>query len=179
MSEPGHWFESNPLWFKTAVFYEIHTRAFFDGNDDGSGDFRGLQQKLDYLQWLGIDCIWMLPFYPSPLRDGGYDIADFYGINADYGTVEDFRIFVEAEAVEPEVEPETEDLEHRLLDLGALVVQIRLVAEEAVPVVLAANRIVRPVRGLRVDEDDPRVLVALGRVRPDIPVALRARRVRA
>ncbi|MBA3428805.1 MAG: trehalose synthase, partial [Actinobacteria bacterium] len=73
MSEPGNWFESNPQWFKTAVFYEIHTRAFFDGNDDGSGDFRGLQQKLDYLQWLGIDCIWLLPFYPSPLRDGGYD----------------------------------------------------------------------------------------------------------
>ncbi|HUQ22450.1 MAG TPA: alpha-amylase family glycosyl hydrolase, partial [Gaiellaceae bacterium] len=96
MSEPGHWFESNPLWFKTAVFYEIHTRAFFDGNDDGSGDFRGLQQKLDYLQWLGIDCIWLLPFYPSPLRDGGYDIADFYGINPDYGTVEDFRTFVSA-----------------------------------------------------------------------------------
>ncbi len=94
--QPVHWFESNPNWFKTAVFYEIHTRAFFDGNDDGSGDFRGLQQKLDYLQWLGIDCIWMLPFYPSPLRDGGYDIADFYGINPDYGTVEDFRAFVEA-----------------------------------------------------------------------------------
>jgi maltose alpha-D-glucosyltransferase/alpha-amylase len=96
VSEPGHWFESNPLWFKTAVFYEIHTRAFFDGNDDGSGDFRGLQQKLDYLQWLGIDCIWLLPFYPSPLRDGGYDIADFYGVNPDYGTVEDFRAFVAA-----------------------------------------------------------------------------------
>ena len=96
VSEPGHWFESNPLWFKTAVFYEIHTRAFFDGNDDGSGDFRGLMQKLDYLQWLGIDCIWLLPFFPSPLKDGGYDIADFYGINPDYGTVEDFRVFVEA-----------------------------------------------------------------------------------
>jgi maltose alpha-D-glucosyltransferase / alpha-amylase len=95
--EPAvHWFESNPLWFKTAVFYEIHTRAFFDGNDDGSGDFRGLQAKLDYLQWLGIDCIWLLPFYPSPLKDGGYDIADFYGINPDYGVVEDFRAFVEA-----------------------------------------------------------------------------------
>jgi maltose alpha-D-glucosyltransferase/alpha-amylase len=96
LSEPGHWFESNPLWFKTAVFYEIHTRAFFDGNDDGSGDFRGLMQKLDYLQWLGIDCIWLLPFYPSPLKDGGYDIADFYEINPDYGTVEDFRSFVDA-----------------------------------------------------------------------------------
>jgi maltose alpha-D-glucosyltransferase/alpha-amylase len=95
MSEPGHWFESNPLWFKTAVFYEIHIRAFFDHNDDGSGDFRGLEAKLDYLQWLGVDCIWLLPFYPSPLRDGGYDIADYFGVNGDYGTVEDFRSFVE------------------------------------------------------------------------------------
>jgi maltose alpha-D-glucosyltransferase / alpha-amylase len=91
-----HWFERQPLWFKTAVFYEIHTRAFFDSTDDGSGDFRGLTQKLDYLQWLGIDCIWLLPFYPSPLRDGGYDIADFYGVHPDYGTLEDFRLFVEA-----------------------------------------------------------------------------------
>src|SRR5688572_3079005 len=96
MSEPGHWFESNPLWFKTAVFYEIHTRAFFDGNDDGSGDLRGLQQKLDYLQWLGIDCISLRTFYTSPLRDGGNDMDDFYGINPDDGTVEDFRAFVEA-----------------------------------------------------------------------------------
>jgi maltose alpha-D-glucosyltransferase/alpha-amylase len=89
-----HWFEEQPLWFKTAVFYELHTRAFFDSSDDGSGDFRGLAQKLDYLQWLGIDCIWLLPFYPSPLRDGGYDIADFYGVHPDYGTLEDFRSFV-------------------------------------------------------------------------------------
>jgi maltose alpha-D-glucosyltransferase/alpha-amylase len=96
VSEPGHWFERDPLWFKTAVFYEIHIRGFFDGNDDGSGDFRGLIDKLDYLQWLGIDCIWLLPMYPSPLRDGGYDIADFFAIHPDYGTVEDFRAFVEA-----------------------------------------------------------------------------------
>jgi maltose alpha-D-glucosyltransferase/alpha-amylase len=96
MSEPGHWFEQDPLWFKHAVFYEIHIRGFFDGNDDGSGDFRGLTEKLDYLQWLGIDCIWLLPMYPSPLRDGGYDIADFFGIHPDYGTVEDFKSFVEA-----------------------------------------------------------------------------------
>ncbi len=61
------WFESDPLWFKTAVFYEIHVRGFFDGNGDGSGDFRGLTEKLDYLEWLGIDCIWLLPMYPSPL----------------------------------------------------------------------------------------------------------------
>ncbi|HZQ65549.1 MAG TPA: maltose alpha-D-glucosyltransferase [Gaiellaceae bacterium] len=96
MSEPGHWFAQNPLWFKHAVFYEIHIRGFFDGNDDGSGDFKGLTEKLDYLQWLGIDCIWLLPMYPSPLRDGGYDIADFFGIHPDYGTVDDFKAFVEA-----------------------------------------------------------------------------------
>jgi maltose alpha-D-glucosyltransferase/alpha-amylase len=96
MSEPGAWFESDPLWFKRAVFYEIHIRGFFDGNDDGAGDFRGLSDKLDYLQWLGIDCIWLLPMYASPLRDGGYDIADFFTIHPDYGSVEDFRLFVEA-----------------------------------------------------------------------------------
>jgi maltose alpha-D-glucosyltransferase / alpha-amylase len=94
--QPGHWFESNPLWFKTAVFYEIHIRGFFDGNDDGSGDFRGLIEKLDYLQWLGVDCIWLLPMYASPLRDGGYDISDYEAIHPDYGNVEDFRAFVEA-----------------------------------------------------------------------------------
>jgi maltose alpha-D-glucosyltransferase/alpha-amylase len=95
VSEAGHWFESDPLWFKHAVFYEIHTRAFFDGNDDGSGDLRGVTEKLDYLQWLGIDCIWLLPLYPSPLRDGGYDIADFNNVHQDYGNVEDFRQLVE------------------------------------------------------------------------------------
>ena len=83
---------TDPLWFKRAIFYEIHIRGFFDGNDDGSGDFRGLTEKLDYLQWLGIDCIWLLPFYDSPLRDGGYDISDYRGINPEYGT--------EAEAID-------------------------------------------------------------------------------
>jgi maltose alpha-D-glucosyltransferase/alpha-amylase len=96
VSEAGHWFESDPLWFKHAVFYEIHVRGFFDANADGMGDLRGVAEKLDYLEWLGIDCIWLLPMYPSPLRDGGYDIADFYDIHPDYGTVEDFRAFVEA-----------------------------------------------------------------------------------
>ena len=95
MSEPGHWFEREPLWFKTAVFYEIHLRGFFDGNDDGSGDFRGLTDKLDYLQEIGIDCIWLLPCFPSPLRDGGYDIADFFAIHPDYGTLDDFRLFID------------------------------------------------------------------------------------
>jgi maltose alpha-D-glucosyltransferase/alpha-amylase len=94
--EPGHWFEREPLWFKTAVFYEIHIRGFFDGNGDGSGDFRGLIEKLDYLQWLGIDCIWLLPMYRSPLRDGGYDISDFFAIHKDYGVVEDVRACIEA-----------------------------------------------------------------------------------
>ncbi len=96
MPEPGKWFESDPLWFKRAVFYEIHIRGFFDGNDDGSGDFRGLTEKLDYLQWLGVDCIWLLPMYASPLRDGGYDISDFFSVHPDYGTIEDVRTFVEA-----------------------------------------------------------------------------------
>ena len=96
MSETGNWFESDPLWFKHAVFYEIHVRGFFDGNGDGMGDLQGLAAKLDYLEWLGIDCIWLLPMYPSPLRDGGYDIADFYDIHPDYGSVEDFRALVDA-----------------------------------------------------------------------------------
>ena len=92
----NRWFESEPLWFKTAVFYEIHLRGFFDGNGDGSGDFRGLTEKLDYLQWLGVDCIWLLPMYESPLRDGGYDIADFYKVHPDYGTMEDVKAFIDA-----------------------------------------------------------------------------------
>ena len=95
MTDPANWFERDPLWFKKAVFYEIHLRGFYDGNDDGSGDFRGLAEKLDYLQWLGVDCLWLLPAFPSPLRDGGYDIADFFGIHPDYGNIEDFTYFVD------------------------------------------------------------------------------------
>jgi maltose alpha-D-glucosyltransferase / alpha-amylase len=93
--QPEHWFEAEPLWFKTAVFYEIHIRGFYDGDGDGSGDFRGLTEKLDYLQWLGVDCIWLLPMYQSPLRDGGYDIADFFAIHEDYGVLEDVRRFID------------------------------------------------------------------------------------
>jgi maltose alpha-D-glucosyltransferase / alpha-amylase len=95
VSDPGHWFERDPRWFKTAVFYEIHLRGFYDGNDDGSGDFRGLTDKLDYLQEIGIDCIWLLPCYPSPLRDGGYDISDFFDVHPDYGTLDDFKFFID------------------------------------------------------------------------------------
>jgi maltose alpha-D-glucosyltransferase / alpha-amylase len=93
--EPTRWFESDPSWFKRAVFYEIHIRGFSDGNDDGIGDFLGLTDRLDYLQWLGIDCIWLLPFYASPLRDGGYDISDYYSVHPDYGTTEHFAAFIE------------------------------------------------------------------------------------
>jgi maltose alpha-D-glucosyltransferase/alpha-amylase len=90
------WFEAEPLWFKRAVFYEIHVRGFNDATGDGIGDFRGLTEKLDYLQWLGIDCIWLLPFYESPLRDGGYDISDFTKVHPDYGTVDDVQELIDA-----------------------------------------------------------------------------------
>lgn len=81
-------------WYKDAIIYELHVRAFQDGNNDGIGDFQGLTQRLDYLQDLGIDCIWLLPFYPSPLRDDGYDIADYYNVHPDYGTLKDFKLFL-------------------------------------------------------------------------------------
>jgi maltose alpha-D-glucosyltransferase / alpha-amylase len=85
----------DPDWYKTAVFYEVYVRSFFDSNADGFGDFRGMIDKLDYFEWLGVDCIWMLPFYQSPLRDGGYDISDFYSILPEYGNLNDFMEFVE------------------------------------------------------------------------------------
>lgn len=84
------------LWYKDAIFYELSIRAFCDSNSDGIGDFRGATQKLDYLRDLGITCIWLLPFYPSPLKDDGYDIADYYGVHADYGTVADCQAFIAA-----------------------------------------------------------------------------------
>jgi maltose alpha-D-glucosyltransferase/alpha-amylase len=87
---------SDPLWYKDAVFYELYVRGFYDANADGIGDFRGLTEKLDYLEWLGINCIWLLPMYPSPLRDGGYDISDYHSILPEYGTLEDFRNFLNA-----------------------------------------------------------------------------------
>ena len=86
---------ANPQWYKTAVFYELYVRSFYDSNADGFGDFKGLLQKLDYLEWLGVDCLWLLPFFQSPLRDGGYDISDFYGILPEYGTLNDFMEFLD------------------------------------------------------------------------------------
>lgn len=83
------------LWYKNLVFYEVHTRAFFDSNNDGIGDLRGLTRKLDYLKHLGVDCIWLLPIYPSPLKDDGYDISDFYNVHPDLGTLDDFKTLVE------------------------------------------------------------------------------------
>jgi len=85
----------DPLWFKDAVIYETHVKAFYDGNGDGIGDFRGLTEKLDYLETLGVTCLWLLPFFPSPLRDDGYDIADYRGVHPAYGTLEDFRLLLE------------------------------------------------------------------------------------
>ena len=86
---------SNPLWFKHAVIYEVHIRAFYDSNADGIGDIPGLIEKLGYLQDLGVTCLWLLPMYPSPLKDDGYDIADYYSIHKDYGTLQDFQRLVD------------------------------------------------------------------------------------
>jgi maltose alpha-D-glucosyltransferase / alpha-amylase len=86
----------DPLWYKDAIIYEMHVRAFCDSNKDGIGDFAGLLQKLDYLQDLGVTCLWLLPFFPSPLRDDGYDIADYLSVHPQYGTIEDFKAFLEA-----------------------------------------------------------------------------------
>lgn len=81
-------------WYMNAVFYQIYLRAFADGNGDGHGDFIGLRERLEYLEWLGVDCIWLMPFYPSPLRDDGYDIASFFGVHSDFGLLEDFRMTI-------------------------------------------------------------------------------------
>ena len=84
----------DPLWYKDATIYQLHVKAFGDSSQDGIGDFRGLSQRLDYLQELGVDTLWLMPFYPSPLRDDGYDISDYQNVHPDYGTLADFRVFV-------------------------------------------------------------------------------------
>ena len=86
---------ANPEWYRTSIFYEVHVRGFHDGSGDGNGDLRGLTSKLDYLEWLGIDCLWLLPFYQSPLKDGGYDISDFLTVHPDFGDVDDAADLIE------------------------------------------------------------------------------------
>src|SRR5262245_37993940 len=86
----------DPLWYKDAIIYETHVKAFHDSNGDGIGDFPGLIERLDYLQDLGVTCLWLLPFFPSPLRDDGYDIADYTNVHPSYGTLEDFKAFLSA-----------------------------------------------------------------------------------
>ncbi len=87
---------SDAPWYKDAIIYELHVRSFYDSNGDGMGDFRGLTEKLDYLQDLGVNTLWLLPFYPSPWRDDGYDISDYRGVHPAYGTIRDFRRFLKA-----------------------------------------------------------------------------------
>ena len=86
---------ANPHWYKDAIIYEARVRSFYDSNSDGYGDFRGLASKLDYLQDLGVTAIWLLPFYPSPMRDDGYDIADYTDVHHEVGTLADFELFLE------------------------------------------------------------------------------------
>jgi maltose alpha-D-glucosyltransferase / alpha-amylase len=86
--------QPDPHWYKDAVIYQLHVKAFFDANDDGIGDFRGLTQQLEYVRDLGVNTIWLLPFYPSPLRDDGYDVADYRDVHSAYGTTADFQLFV-------------------------------------------------------------------------------------
>ena len=85
----------DPEWYKRAVFYEVLVRGFQDSTGDGTGDLKGLTSKLDYLEWLGIDCLWLLPIYQSPLRDGGYDISDFLVVLPEYGNIGDFVTLVD------------------------------------------------------------------------------------
>lgn len=93
---PASLLKDDPLWFKDAIIYEVPVKAFSDSNGDGSGDFRGLTERLDYLQDLGVTAIWTLPFFPSPQRDDGYDIADYYQVNPVYGNLEDFQELLDA-----------------------------------------------------------------------------------
>jgi 1,4-alpha-glucan branching enzyme len=85
--------DNDPLWYKDALIYQVHVRSFYDSDDDGYGDFRGLREKLPYLEELGVNTLWLLPFYESPLRDDGYDIADYWTILPVHGALDDFKAF--------------------------------------------------------------------------------------
>ena len=84
----------DPLWYKDAVIYQLNVKAFLDSNDDGVGDFRGVAAKLDYVKELGVNTIWLMPFYPSPLKDDGYDISEYEDVHPQYGTLDDFRLML-------------------------------------------------------------------------------------
>src|SRR5215471_14609729 len=86
----------DPLWYKDAIIYELPVKSFYDANADGVGDFQGLYEKLDYLRDLGVTCLWLLPFFPSPLKDDGYDIADYVNVHPSYGNLDDFKNFLQA-----------------------------------------------------------------------------------
>src|SRR3954469_20341232 len=88
--------ETDRLWYKDAIIYQLHVKSFFDSNNDGIGDFPGLISRLDYIAELGVNTIWLLPFYPSPQLDDGYDISDYRGVNPDYGTLADVKRFIAA-----------------------------------------------------------------------------------
>jgi maltose alpha-D-glucosyltransferase/alpha-amylase len=94
LAVPAAAVDADPLWYKDAVIYELHIKAYADANGDGIGDFRGLTERLDHVQSLGVNTIWLLPFYPSPQRDDGYDVADYENVHPSYGTLDDFRAFV-------------------------------------------------------------------------------------
>ncbi len=96
MAEGSNSTPVDPLWYKDAIIYELHVKTFCDSDGNGMGDFRGLMEKLDYLQELGVTALWLLPFYPSPMRDDGYDIADYFDVNPNFGTLDDFRAFLDA-----------------------------------------------------------------------------------
>src|SRR6476619_585435 len=94
MKRGGNGLPDDPLWYKDAIFYELRVRSLYDSNGDGIGDFPGLTEKLDYFKELGVTTLWLLPFYPSPMRDDGYDTADYLDVHPDCGTVQDFKAFL-------------------------------------------------------------------------------------
>ena len=87
-------FLDDPLWYKDAIIYELHIKAFYDSNNDGIGDFKGLIERLDYLEELGVNTVWLLPFFPSPFKDDGYDISDYHNVHPQYGNRQDVRTLI-------------------------------------------------------------------------------------